>query len=117
LKYFLFPILLVLAAEAAAQPADVPACANCHGARGEGGLTGAPPLAGLPQAYLARQLAAYADGEREHPVMTPIAKRLTPHERAALAAYYAGLRAPPTPPQVGSLLWKEHLQSCLKRTG
>jgi cytochrome c553 len=33
--------------------------------------------------------------------MTPIAARLTPQEREALAAYYAGLRAPPTPPQVG----------------
>jgi cytochrome c553 len=104
LKYFLFAVLLVLAAEVAAQPAQAQACANCHGTRGEGGLTGAPLLAGRPQADLARQLAAYADGTREHSVMTPIAKRLTPQEREALAAYYAGLRAPPPPPQVGGLL-------------
>ena len=93
--------MLLLAVDAAAQPAGARACASCHGARGEGGLTGAPQLAGLPQAYLARQLAAYADGARQHSVMTPIAKGLTLQEREALAAYYAGLRAPPTPPQVG----------------
>jgi cytochrome c553 len=101
LKRFFLSAMLLLAADAAAQPAGARACASCHGARGEGGLTGAPPLAGLPQAYLASQLAAYARGERQHPVMTPIAARLTPQEREALAAYYAGLPTPPTPPQVG----------------
>jgi cytochrome c553 len=101
LKRFFLSAVLLLAVEAAAQPAGAQACASCHGARGEGGLTGAPPLAGLPQAYLARQLAAYAHGERQHPVMTPIALRLTPQEREELAAYYAGLPIPPAPPQVG----------------
>ena len=62
LKSCLFPVLLLLAAEAAAQPAAARECANCHGSSGEGGLTGAPPLAGLPQTYLVQQLAAYADG-------------------------------------------------------
>jgi cytochrome c553 len=100
LKHLLFPLLL-LAAEAAAQPADARSCASCHGTRGEGGLTGAPPLAGLPQGYLARQLAAYADGSRQHSVMTPIAQRLTPQEREALDAYYSGLPAPLVPPQIG----------------
>ena len=64
-------------------------------------MTGAPPLAGQSQAYLARQLAAYATGGRQHPVMTPIAKGLNPREREALAAYYSGLVAPLPPPQLG----------------
>ena len=101
MKRLLFPLLLLLAAEAAAQPADASGCASCHGSRGEGGLTGAPRLAGLPLGYLARQLAAYADGSRQHSVMTPIAQRLTSQEREALDAYYSALRAPPTSPQVG----------------
>jgi cytochrome c553 len=109
LKHLLAAALLLLAAEAAAQPADAHSCAACHGTRGEGGLTGAPRLAGLPQGYLARQLDAYADGARQHPVMTPIAKRLTPPEREALDAYYYRLPAPLTPPQVGGNKagWKE----------
>jgi cytochrome c553 len=101
LKSCLIPILLLLAAEVAAQPVAVRACANCHGSSGEGGLTGAPRLAGLPQTYLAQQLAAYAGGGRRHGVMTPIAQGLTPAEREAIAAYYAGLSAPHTPPQIG----------------
>jgi len=95
--------LLLLAAEAAAQPAAVRECANCHGSSGEGGLTGAPRLAGLPQTYLAQQLAAYANGMRWHAVMTPIARGLTTQQREAIAAHYAGLRAPPVPPQIGQV--------------
>ena len=94
-------LLLLLATEAAAQPAAVRECANCHGSSGQGGLTGAPRLAGLPQSYLVQQLAAYADGTRPHAVMTPIARGLTTAEREAIAAYYAGFQTPPTPPQVG----------------
>jgi cytochrome c553 len=85
-----------------AQPAGVQACASCHGSSGQGGLTGAPPLAGLSREYLARQLDDYASGTRRHPVMTPIAQGLTAEEREALAAYYAGLRAPLPSPQVSA---------------
>ena len=101
MKSCLIPILSLLAAEAWAQPALVRECANCHGSGGEGGLTGAPRLAGLPQTYLAQQLAAYANGTRPQAVMTPIARALTMQEREAIAAYYAGLRAPAAPAQIG----------------
>jgi len=103
LKLLLFLAGLLFAVDAASQPAGVENCARCHGARGEGGLTGAPPLAGLPMDYLARQLAAYADGRRQHSVMTPIARGLSPEEREALAAYYARLPAPTPPPQIGKV--------------
>jgi cytochrome c553 len=40
-------------------------CSACHGASGLGnGALGAPRLAGLPAAYLARQLAAFKSGQR-----------------------------------------------------
>jgi cytochrome c553 len=74
---------------------DPASCAACHGAQGEGNMqVGAPRIAGQPQPYLERQLAAYADGRRDNPVMAPIAKNLPPEKRRALAAYFAGLSPP-----------------------
>jgi len=88
-------LLLLLPLSAVAQPSGVQGCASCHGAQGEGNATnGTPRIAGQPQAYLERQLAAYADGRRDNGVMTPIARQLAPQERAALSAYYSELRAP-----------------------
>lgn len=40
-------------------------CGACHGSGGEGNpALGAPRLAGLPEAYLARQFAAFQSGQR-----------------------------------------------------
>ena len=70
-------------------------CAGCHGNVGEGrAAAGYPPIAGQPAAYLERQLEAYAEGRRTHPVMAPLAKRLTPSERQQLAAHFAALKVP-----------------------
>jgi len=88
-------LLLLLPFSAVAQPSGVTSCALCHGAQGQGNATnGTPRIAGQPQTYLERQLAAYADGRRENEVMTAIARQLEPEQRAAFAAYFAGLRAP-----------------------
>ncbi len=70
----------------------VAACSSCHGERGEGKAAGGfPRLAGQPAAYLARQLALYADGGREHPVMSPVARSLDQAARLAVSNHYAGL--------------------------
>jgi cytochrome c553 len=83
---------------AAAQPAPIELCSNCHGARGEGNAAvGAPRLAGQPAHYLARQLDGYADGRRGHPVMSPIAKGLSPEQRATLAVFYSEQSVPAKP--------------------
>jgi cytochrome c553 len=67
---------------------------QCHGAQGEGNAANATPrIAGQPQAYLERQLAAFADGRRDSEIMTPIARQLAPEQRTAVSAYYAQLRA------------------------
>jgi cytochrome c553 len=88
-------LLLLLAATAAFAQGDAQMCAGCHGAQGEGNpQTGAPRIAGQPVAYLQRQLDAYADGRRDNAVMSPIAKQLSPDQRAALASHYADVRAP-----------------------
>ncbi|MDX3905161.1 MAG: c-type cytochrome [Pigmentiphaga sp.] len=79
----------------------VAACASCHGARGEGNAAaGFPRLTGLSSVYMARQLVGYAQGERENPVMTPIAKSLSPEERTAVSAYYAALPIEESPAAV-----------------
>jgi len=93
MRRLLFVLLLPFGA--IAQPSGVQTCAACHGAQGEGNASnGAPRIAGQPQAYLERQLAAYADGRRGNQVMTPIAKQLTAEQRSELSGYYAKLRAP-----------------------
>lgn len=69
-----------------------PACVTCHGAQGEGmAASGFPRVAGLNAGYMQTQLDAFAKGERNNAMMTPIAKTLSKEERAALANYYASL--------------------------
>ncbi len=75
-------------------PGGTVACATCHGQSG-GGDEGAafPRLAGLNAGYLGRQLRAFRDGGRDHPIMSPMAKPLTDAEVAAVSAFYAALPA------------------------
>lgn len=71
-------------------------CAACHAANGAGQpALGIPRLAGLPADYLARQLAYFADGERDSVIMAPYAKRLDATQREAVARYFAS-QAPQT---------------------
>lgn len=77
-------------------PTGVAACVSCHGAKGEGNAAaGFPRLAALPPAYMVEQLDNFAAGRRQNPVMTPMAKLLTPDQRKAVATYYGGLAAAP----------------------
>lgn len=89
----------------------VPACAACHspggygpgrgmmGGRGGmmgGGMMGntaaVPNVFGQHAGYTAQQLDAFANGKRGATVMGPIAARLNPHERRAVAEYLSGRR-------------------------
>lgn len=74
------------------------ACATCHGENGIG-LAAAKfvRLAGLNEAYLAKQLNDFKQGTRANAVMKPIASALTDAERSAVARYYASLSAPKQP--------------------
>ena len=71
----------------------VAACASCHGGDG-GGMASFPRLAGMDAAYLEKQLHDFVDGSRSNAVMAPIAKALSPEDRAAIAVYYAALPVP-----------------------
>ncbi len=78
---------------------DVYACGYCHRADGSGGPENAD-IAGLPAAYIVRQLADFASGARRSAVPTraPIRLKLhmAPHlsseEAAAAAEYFSRLR-------------------------
>jgi cytochrome c553 len=75
-----------------------PPCIACHGTRGEGNAANASPrLAGLPAPYIRAQLSAFAQGQRENPLMAPIAKGLNADEVQAVSVYFAGLLAPVLP--------------------
>ena len=102
-----------------------PACIACHGVRGEGNAaSGFPRLAGLPAPYLRAQMSAFADGQRENPVMAPIARGLNADEARAVSLYFAGLPAPdlpssaPVPGGPGAVLaldgrWSAKLPPCV----
>ncbi|ARP90032.1 hypothetical protein CAL14_06780 [Bordetella genomosp. 9] len=73
------------------------ACANCHGANGEGENPMLPRLAGQSDTYLATQLDAFRSGQRANDdlgTMRDIAKRLSAEDQAALVKYYSGMRQP-----------------------
>jgi cytochrome c553 len=84
---------LPAAAEVAGDPAAgktlAGQCRTCHGLDGIARIPIAPHIAGEPAGYLARQLAAFRSGEREHEMMTVVARGLTDQGIADLAAWYA----------------------------
>jgi cytochrome c553 len=71
----------------------VPACSGCHGATGAGLPAQFPKLAGQWPEYTLHELKEYASGERNHAMMTPIAKRMKAEDLVAVAEYIAGMRA------------------------
>ena len=71
-------------------------CARCHGAKGEGGGSGAfPRLAGQSRDYQLATLQAFSDGSRHSGLMQPIATALSGEEMGELADYYARRSAIP----------------------
>lgn len=78
----------------------VPACMSCHGPNGAGipggsiakdGITAFPRLSSQQHDYVMTQMNAFKSGERQHNMMTPIAKRMTEEEMEAVSAYILGL--------------------------
>jgi cytochrome c553 len=72
----------------------IPACAYCHGRRGQGNVIDVPALAAQSSAYLKQTLQSFKTGERANDVysrMRLMATELTDQEIDLLAAYYAGL--------------------------
>jgi cytochrome c553 len=73
----------------------VPACAGCHGPRGEGVPAQYPALAGQFADYLHAQLVAFQSGARANDpnkIMRMTAAKLNDAEMKAVTDYIAGLR-------------------------
>ncbi len=66
-------------------------CSACHGADGNSLSPLWPNLAGQGAPYIAAQLAAFKDGSRKDPLMTPQAMNLSTEDMADLAVYYESL--------------------------
>jgi cytochrome c553 len=74
---------------------EVRACATCHLPNGLGHPESAN-LAGLPAAYIERQMEDFKSGKRKgSDTMAGFAKAITPEELKQAAAYFASLKATP----------------------
>ena len=80
------------AADAAAGKTKAQTCAVCHGLDGIGKNPDVPNLAAESPIYIAMQLKAYRDGQRQHPQMSIMAKNLSDEDIANLAAWYSSLK-------------------------
>ena len=68
----------------------VQVCAACHGANGVPTDPKTMPIIwGQQVYYLVKQLSDYRNGEREHPIMSPIAKGLQQADLRPIAVYFA----------------------------
>jgi len=75
-----------------ANPAAL-ACLGCHGPDAKGiAAAGFPRLAGLPAAYLSKQLHDWRSGSRKQAVMEPLAKALSEEEITAVSSYLPACR-------------------------
>lgn len=79
------------AGDAAAGKALAGLCAACHGPNGISVNPLWPSLAGQQQAYLATQIRAFRNRERDEITMQPFVENLSDADIDNLAAYYAGL--------------------------
>jgi cytochrome c553 len=95
--------------EAGSQKAVV--CTACHGPNGNSANPEWPTLAGQNAAYIREQLKLFRAGQRNNPVMYPMAATLTDEDIFDLAAYFstqtpAGLEADPTYWKNGEKLYR-----------
>lgn len=92
-------VLVVAAYSQAAYAGDMAAgekaymakgCIGCHGPGGHSPNTDVyPTTAGQDEGYLVEQLKAFRDGERQNPMMSPMAAALSDEDIADMAAYLA----------------------------
>ncbi len=80
------------AGDAEAGKAKSLTCAGCHGANGISSNDLWPSLAGQKAGYLAKQIKAFRDGQRNDPMMSSMVKSLSDQDAENLAAYYSSLK-------------------------
>lgn len=66
-------------------------CNGCHGASGISSMPGTPSLAGQLPTYMYKQLQDYANGDRQHAVMSGVAKTISQQDATDLSSWFASL--------------------------
>ena len=84
--------VLAQASDPAAGKAKAMVCAACHGTNGISTNPMYPNLAGQKEQYLVKQLKDFQGGTRTNPLMSSMAKSLTPTDIENLAAYFSNLK-------------------------
>ncbi|PQJ85204.1 c-type cytochrome [Aliivibrio sifiae] len=97
-------LLSISSVFAAPIPPAATVCTSCHMPTGMGLPNMAPMIAGKNAEYLTRQIDLFIAGERNDPLMTPMAGLIAdPKKKAEAISYFASLSAPEikTPEQRG----------------
>jgi cytochrome c553 len=86
-------------------------CVACHGVNGNSANPQWPSLAGQNGPYIIKQLKAFKAGDRQDPLMTPMATPLTDDDIQDLAAHFqaqtpTGLEAEPSKVAEGQRLYR-----------
>ena len=68
--------------------AKLQVCSACHGANGQPISPGIPIIWGQTEYFLTKQLHDYISGDRESPIMAPLARTLTQAELRPAAKYF-----------------------------
>lgn len=71
-------------------------CMACHGMDGNSANPEWPSLAGQHTSYIVKQLKHFKAGDRQNPLMTPMAAMLSEQDMDDLAAYYSTQAPRPT---------------------
>jgi cytochrome c553 len=83
--------------------AKVQVCAACHGEHGiPTDPKTIPTIWGQQQSYLVKQLHDFRSGDRDSPIMSPIAKDLAQDDLRKIAAYFAAKSWPAQPAAAAS---------------
>ncbi len=76
-------------AAAGASAYNAKGCVGCHGAAGKQPIANYPAIGGKPADFISAELNKFRSGERNNPVMMPMAAGLSDADVANLAAYLA----------------------------
>ena len=102
----------------AAQAADdieakVQTCAACHGENGTPTDPKTIPIIwGQQESYIVKQLHDYRSGDREDPIMEPIAKDLAQEDLRKVARYFAAKPWPANPSPASSAALPKGITQC-----
>jgi len=76
-------------ADAGANTFNSRGCVGCHGASGKKPIANYPVIGGKPADFIATELNKFRSGERQNPIMGPMAAGLNDADVDNLAAYLA----------------------------